>query len=123
MTHFYGITLLADLTITPDRKPNHNNGKLRKSFQSLIVKPTHNKPSILATNDRSKKLGFSVNPLVCESWVFMRFVELVGGGGFGLKPAFLRSNFQSWLMGLLKVFSVVPVGFARGILFPHYCSF
>ena len=38
--------------------------KLRKFFQPLIAKPTHNKPSILA---RSKKLGFLVNPLVCEN--------------------------------------------------------
>ena len=30
-------------------------------------KPTHNKPSILGTNDRSTKLGFS-NPLVCKKW-------------------------------------------------------
>ena len=30
-------------------------------------KPTHNKPSILGTNDRSTELGFS-NPLVCKKW-------------------------------------------------------
>jgi hypothetical protein len=47
-------------TLSKERpKPNHCKTHPRK--------PTHNKPSILTTHNRSMKLGFSVNRLVCKN--------------------------------------------------------